>query len=109
MKKAIRPNFYQQVEQIGQIPAEDSNELSEETVVLNTLGLSKGWKVLVEYIEAIEEELDKSVLTAEETGASFDEIGQRTVVKDLCKYVTKRIKQRVSDSVESVEQHRESK
>lgn len=77
---------------------ESKSQLEEDEKALAYMARLKGWKLLKEYIERIEADLDKMVLATIESGASYEEIGRKTAVKEIVKNVTRQIKERVGNA-----------
>lgn len=99
---AIRPNFYQQftsgVDEIKQESIPD-----EKQQALAYIGQFKGWKILKEYEQRLEEYLDTLVSEAMASGSSVAEIGERTMVKELTKFVLRSLIAKVEDAKRSTE------
>lgn len=99
---AIRPNFYQDftsgVEEIKKEPTPDVNQQA-----LAYIGQFKGWKLLKAYEERLEEYLDTLVSEAMANGLSITEIGERTMVKELAKFVLRSLVSKVEDAKRSTE------
>src|SRR5687768_11552067 len=72
-------------------------EADPEEASIYTVSRSAGWEHIKEYIAELQKELDQMVLILMEQGASFEEIGQKTLVKE----VTKAYLQRILDKVET--------
>lgn len=85
-KQAIRPSFYQdfttKIEE--EVEVED---LDENQQALAYITHFKGWELLEEYKGRLEEYLDSLVSEAMSQGLSVTEIGERTMVKELSKFV----------------------
>jgi len=58
----------------------------------------KGWKLVKAFIERIEGDLDVMESKSIESGASYEEIGKITTVKQVVKNVTRRITGYVEDA-----------
>jgi len=93
MAQALRPtSHFEEFASIGEEqPEETKSKLEDEQKALAHLSKLKGWKLIKEYVERINEELDDMVRLAMSNGASFEEIGKKTLVKELTKDVTRRI------------------
>ena len=76
---------------------EDPIEIKEEKV-LSDLSSQAGWKVLKEYIGELKTGLDKLLASAMESGASYEEIGQKTIVVTLTKSYLDQVVERVEDA-----------
>ena len=61
-----------------------------------------GWKVLKEYIGDLKSSLDTLLSNAMEGGASYEEIGQKTIVTTLTKSYLNRVVERVEDAQEAI-------
>lgn len=85
-------------------PKEEVREPNDpEEEALAFISDSGGWKVLNDYIYSLIEELDGQVLELMAGGASFEEIGQKTAVKEVVKSYLMRIVEKVEDAKESIE------
>ena len=84
--EAIKPNFYTQftsdVEKVS-----EKGEINEDQQALAYITHFKGWEMMKAYKERLEEYLDGLVSGAMAQGLSMEEIGQRTMVKELTKYI----------------------
>lgn len=102
MSQALRPtSHFDDFASLGDKetqPEESKNLIEDEQKALAYMSRLKGWKILKEYIERIEEDLDKMVLTLLAEGADYEEIGKKTAVKEIVKNVTRNIKQYVEDA-----------
>lgn len=103
---AQRPNFFS--EQFGSLKdplekKEGNDNPDPEEHSLYVLSLNDGWSVLDEYIKSLENELDESIIKLMESGASFEEIGQRTAVKEVVKLYMGKIRSKVRDAREAIE------
>lgn len=92
-------SLYQEFSTVGE--KEPEKVLDQETSALAALSQSDGWGYMETYIKNIEEELDIMVRKTIETGATNEEIGNRTVVKEITKDVLRRIREYVTDARES--------
>src|SRR3990170_1502391 len=85
-KSAIEPNFYQEftskVEEIG-----EEKGLTGDQSALAYITHFKGWELGKAYKVRLEEYLDQLVSEAMSQGLSMEELGQRTMVKELAKFV----------------------
>lgn len=86
MDEAIKPSFYQdfttKVEEIV-----EEKVLTDDQQALAYITHFKGWELLKKKKEALELHLDTLVSEAMAQGLSMEEIGQRTMVKELTKFV----------------------
>lgn len=88
MVSATRPNFYQEfTTKIEEEAKTDVKELSEDQQALAYITHFKGWELLETYAKRLEENLDQMVQEAMAKGLSMNEIGERTMVKELSKFV----------------------
>lgn len=85
--QALRPNFYTdfttKIDEVGN----EGKELTEEQQALSYITHFKGWDILTKYAERLNEYLDNMVSQAMSEGLTTSEIGERTMVKELSKYV----------------------
>jgi hypothetical protein len=103
MNQALKPTSFKEFATLGveETQDEDSkNVLDEEKKALAYLGNLKGWKILKEYIERMETDLDNMLATTVSSGESFEEIGKKAAVNEIVKNVTRRIKERVANAGE---------
>lgn len=86
MEEAIKPTFYQEftsrVEEIA-----EEGALDKDQKALSHITHFRGWELLGGYKGRLEEYLDTLVSEAMAGGLSMEEIGQRTMVKELTKFV----------------------
>jgi fructose-1-phosphate kinase PfkB-like protein len=85
-KQAIRPNFYKEFTTKVDEVSEDV-EVDESQQALAFITHYKGWALLKDYKQRLEDYLDTMVSEAIASGADFKDIGQRTMIKELAKYV----------------------
>jgi hypothetical protein len=107
MRAAIKPSFYTEMTGLisaSKLEVKEEDILSEETQALYSLSQHRGWGVLDERLKQIEDSLERSVTAAMAAGASFDDIGQKTVVKEIAKYVIKSVRDTIGDAVDATEQ-----
>lgn len=85
-QQAIKPTFYQEftskVEEI-----KDEKVIDENQQALSYITHFKGWQLGKEYAERLEEYLDELVSEGMSKGLSMSELGERTMVKELSKFV----------------------
>jgi hypothetical protein len=101
MNQALTPTSFKEFATLGHEETQDEeskNVLDDEQKALAHLGSLKGWEILKEYIERIESELDTLISAAIASGASYEEIGKRTAVREVVRGVTGRIKERVANA-----------
>lgn len=95
--QAIRPNFYQDftsgIEEIKEEPVIDENQQA-----LSYITQFKGWKLLKEYEVRLENYLDELVSEAMSKGLSMTDIGERTMVKELTKFVLRSLISKAEDA-----------
>ena len=84
--EAIKPNFYTQFTTEVEKMSEEKS-VSDDQQALTYITHFKGWDMLKAYKERLEEYLDGLVSTAMTQGLSMEEIGQRTMVKELTKFI----------------------
>jgi len=77
--------------------------VSEEEQQLAAMSRTGGWRILREFVETIKEEMDQLNEVAVEKGASFEQIGQNTLVITQTKGVLKKIINKVEDAREASE------
>lgn len=96
-KQAIRPSFYTEfttgVEEIKEEKVVDENQQA-----LAYITHFKGWDLLEEYEKRLEGYLDTLVSEAMANGLSTSEIGERTMVKELSKFVLKSFLRKAQDA-----------
>lgn len=109
-KSAIRPDiFTSQLPTFIKEKKAEAKGISEEEQQLARISRSGGWKVLKEYIETIKEEMEELNEAAVEGGASFEQLGQNTLVITQTKGVLKKILNKVEDAREAVDKIEEVK
>ena len=86
---AIKPTFYKELSTV--IEKSDGKDIKEDEQALAYITRFTGWRLLKEYAERLKEELDQMVVQSMESGATAEEIGQRTMVKELAKAVIDKI------------------
>ena len=102
-KSAIRPDiFTSQLPTFIKEKKAEAKGISEEEQQLARISRSGGWKVLKEYMEELNE-------AAVEGGASFEQLGQNTLVITQTKGVLKKILNKVEDAREAVDKIEEVK
>lgn len=101
MDSAIKPTS---LNDFGSISEEETKEIEvvkNEEDSLAFVARTKGWEDLVKFMDTIIEELDQMVVNAMHSELSFEEIGKRTLVKELTKDAIKRIRTKVEDAREA--------
>jgi len=84
-KQALRPSFYKDF--TTKFEEEEVKELDENQQALAYITHFKGWELLKEYKGRLDEYLDNFVAEAMQKGLSAREIGVRTMVQWLTKFV----------------------
>jgi len=101
-KQAIKPTFYNEftsgVTEIAQEPVEDENQQA-----LAYITHYKGWVLGKEYAKRLEDYLDLLVSEAISKGLSMSEIGERTMIKEMAKFVLKSFLAKFEDARRSEE------
>lgn len=99
--QALRPeNFIASLPSISRVKTEG---ISDEEKHLYALSNHAGWKVLSEYIDNLLEELDNKNAEAMNSGATFDMIGQNTIIITTVKGIIKSMQNKIQDAKESCE------
>ena len=98
---AIHPNYFKDFRETIKPIDDKPIELKEEQVLADMAELA-GWKVLKEYINDLKAMLDKLQETAIAGGASFEEIGQKTIVVTLAKSYLNQVIERVENASEAI-------
>ena len=102
MGSAIKSSFSEEFKtEIDEI--ETVAEVSEDTIALAYITRFKGWELLKRKKEALEAFLDDSLTAAIAGGATMSEIGERAVIKDLCKYVLTSLFKNAEDAKRSID------
>lgn len=102
MSNAIHPDYFKDFREVAQAVEEKPiNEREEQA--LSDLSDMAGWKVLVEYIESLEQELDSLVAGAMETGLGFEEIGRKTLMATITKRYLEKIVEKVVNAKSAVQ------
>lgn len=100
MPNAIHPNFFKDIKvlakEVDEAPIEDKEEIA-----LFELSEMAGWKVLKEYVGELKEALDRLVQSSMSNGASFEEVGQKTIVTTLAKSFLDQVVERVENAKEA--------
>jgi len=107
MKQALHPNYFNPINEVKALQEDIANEQPLiEQEALHALSETKGWKILEELFDDIVEGIDGSVTRQMEAGASFEEIGKTSVIREITKDVIRRIRNKVGDAKESVDGRR---
>lgn len=96
VKSALKPDLFFDFRQIGTLKDSKDPEVQEENW-LQALSNHNGWKVLKEYIQELQKNMDGLLKQAMEQGLSREEIGERTILVTLCKEQLQNIIERVED------------
>ncbi len=84
---------------------EEANQVDPEDQALNAIGHSEGWKLITDYIDFLENELEQFLRTAMATeGVTFSEIGQRAMVKEAVVEYLEKVRGKVTDAMEIVDE-----
>lgn len=103
MANAIHPDYFKDF-RVSVTQAEEKPIQEREEIALADLAETAGWKVLAEYIETLKTVLDTLLTSAMQNGASYEEIGQKTIVTTLTKGYLDQIIAKVEDAKAAVEQ-----
>lgn len=101
---SIKPNLFVEFASLGE-QEKSKGELQQEA--LSYLSQIEGWGHVKKYIEAIVADLDSSVIEAMSKGASYEDIGRKTAVKEVTKDVLNRIVRLVDGAREATERAKE--
>jgi hypothetical protein len=96
VKTAIRPNYFKDFREISTLKNE--KEKDDQDIHLDSLSNQAGWKILSEYIDNLKLELDKLVQLRMEEGATYEEIGQKSIIVSICKEYLTKIQNKVNDA-----------
>lgn len=94
---AIHPDYFKDFRKVVSDQREEPLEIKEEKALSDLSDLA-GWKVLKEFINDLKGGLDKLLSSAMENGATYEEIGQKTIVVTLAKSYLNQIIERVDDA-----------
>ena len=83
--------------------ATTTEEVEKEEKLLSDMAQMGGWEYLKAYILDLEDVLDSLVKTTMESGASFEEIGQKSIVSELAKGFLTRVIEKVEDARTALE------
>lgn len=101
---AVRPDkYFRNLPSVVKDQEATKGGISVEERHLYSLSNSAGWKVLSKFIDDLLGDLDNVNEAALGEGATFEAIGQNTVVINLAKSVIKRVVNKVKDAEETVE------
>jgi hypothetical protein len=99
---AIHPDYFRDIREVKDKMEAEPLEIREERA-LAELSETAGWKVLEEYIGLLKETVDNLLKRTMESGASFDEIGQKTIVITLVKSYLDQILEKVDNARSAIE------
>lgn len=102
MANAIKPDYFKDIRVLTKEQDEAPIQEKEE-IALSDIADTAGWKVLKEYIGDLKDSLDKLLGSAMENGASYEEIGQKTIVTTLTKSYLDKVVERVTDARSAIE------
>lgn len=102
MANAIHPDYFHDFSKVSKEVKELPIQEREE-VALAEMSELAGWKVLEEFIDALQGRLDAILSTALESGASYEEIGQKTIVTQLAKSYLRLVVEKVADAREALQ------
>ncbi len=100
MSQALRPNNFNGLSSLEE--QADIQAVKDDEESLAYVARSRGWDLILEEMEQIEKEMDEMVI-ASMGEADFEEIGKRTLVKELAKNAIQRIKRKVEDAREAAD------
>jgi len=101
VKQALRPNYLNEVRELGTLKTDKKKD--DEDIHLHSLSNHKGWKILNQFIDDLKTGLDKINQMKIDSGASFEEIGQNSIVITMTKSYLTLIQNKVNDSREEIE------
>ena len=101
MPQAIHSDHFQDFRVAVKEADDQPIELKEEQALFDMSEMG-GWKVLKEYITELKEILDKILQSSMESGSSFEEIGQKTIVTTLAKSYLDQVIERVENAREAI-------
>jgi len=82
-------------------------DFTAEEQQLTTMSRSAGWKVLVKHFDQVKNELNDVNKQAISNGASFEKIGQNTLVISTAQDIITRLLNKVQDAVDACEDGKE--
>lgn len=96
----LKPNFYSDFQSLDVFKEAEAakDTLPPEEKELVEMSKTKGWSLIKTYIKDIQLEMDQMVTQAMQQGATYEEIGQRTIVKDLTKFALERVLAKVQEA-----------
>jgi hypothetical protein len=106
MKTAIKSNYFTPLRELRTLKSDlqaQKSGVSPEDQYLSDMRATKGWEILNEFIDNIKIDLDQMIKNLLEDGASYEVIGQKTIVKELTTEVLDRIQNKVNDANDAIE------
>ena len=103
MSNAIHPDYFKDIKVLTKKEDDQPIEIKEEQVLADLYDLA-GWKVLKEYITDLKTSLDVLLSIAIDSGASYEEIGRKTIVTTLTKSYLDKVIERVNDARDATQQ-----
>lgn len=103
MNEALRPsNIFTEFSSLDKDESEKDIEIiKDEDEKLAHTARTEGWELIKEIANEQIAFLDKMVISSMEMGASFEDIGKKTAVKEITKDVLNRIISRVEEAREA--------
>ena len=98
--KAIRPNYLKEIRELGSLKTEKKDD---QDIHLYNLSNHKGWKILNKFINNLKDNLDNINKLKIENGASFEEVGQNSIVITLTKEYLTLVQNKVNDARSEIE------
>lgn len=100
--QAIHPTFFNDIRSMLKEKDNEPVEIKEEGQ-LATMAQQKGWEHLKKYIEELIENLNLLTYRSMESGASYEEIGQKTIISQLTKEYLLKVIEKVENAKDAVE------
>lgn len=106
MNTSIKPDYFKDFRE-AQIPKEavTADQAEKEEQLMADLSQTGAWNYLKKYILDLNDVLDSLVKASMENGASYEEIGQKTIVSELAKSFLLRVVEKVEDARTALEPH----
>jgi hypothetical protein len=102
VKTAIKPNYFRDFRELSTLTTEKK---ADEDIHLHKLAETAGWGILTRFIDDLKEDLDKLIKARMESGATFEEIGQKSIMVAICKEYLTKIQNKVYDAHEAIEEN----
>jgi len=99
--QAIKPDYFKDLREVKKEVEKPIQE--KEEIALADMSELAGWKVLHEYITDLQESLDALLSAAMTNGASYEELGQKTIVTTLTKSYLDQVIQKVEDAKQAIQ------